>query len=77
MSCYYAEDSMPLTEILIADGRTYTTTRSYDVGNRPISHTYPSGETNEWEYDERNLVTIVEYEGERSCEIAMTIASVY
>ena len=61
----YAEDSMPLTETLIADGRTYTTTRSYDAGNRPISHTYPSGETTDWVYNRRDLVIITNYEGER------------
>ena len=55
---------MPLTETLIADGRTYTSTRSYDPANRPVSHSYPSGETTTWVYDERNLVDSVFYEGD-------------
>ena len=58
----YAADSQPLTETLSADGRVYTSTRSYDDANRPLTHTYPSGETTHYAYTARNLVNTVHYE---------------
>ncbi|MDB9742064.1 hypothetical protein OAB00_04370, partial [Akkermansiaceae bacterium] len=35
----YALDSLPITESFNVDNRDYTMSRTYDAGNRPISHT--------------------------------------
>jgi len=58
----YALDGLPLTEKLVADNRIYLSTRTYDAANRPLTHTYPSGETTHWAYDARNTITTVHYE---------------
>jgi len=47
----YAEDGQPLTETFIIDGRSYVSERTYDPANRPLSHTFPSGEATHWSYD--------------------------
>ncbi len=60
----YASDSWPLSESFVVDGRTYSSSRTYDEGNRPISHTYPDGKFASYQYDERYLVSTVHYEGQ-------------
>ena len=57
----YAPDSMPLTQTVTADGRSYIMSRSYDDGNRATSHTYPDNKATSWLYDARNLVTCLLY----------------
>ncbi|MDB9742091.1 hypothetical protein OAB00_04505, partial [Akkermansiaceae bacterium] len=60
----YALDSLPSTESFNVDNRDYTMSRTYDAGNRPISHTFADNNQKFWSYDERNLVTQVMYEDE-------------
>ena len=60
----YALDSMPLSQTVTANGRSYTMSRSYDAGNRVTSHSYPDNKATTWSYDARNLITSVSYDGE-------------
>ena len=46
----------------MANNRIYTSSRTYDAANRPLTHTFPSGDTTHWAYDTRNLVTSVHYQ---------------
>ena len=58
----FAPDGQALTETLVVDGRSYTTSRAYDAANRPTRHTYPSGAATHWAYTARNLVNTVHYQ---------------
>ena len=60
----YADDGQALTESYIIEGRTYPFARTYDPANRVATHTFADGNVMEWTYDDRNVVTEVQYDGD-------------
>ena len=60
----YHPDGVPKSETLQIGSHAYTIRRTHDPANRPLTQTYPDGKVAAWDWDERNLVTSVNYEGE-------------